>query len=158
MFPDLRYSLRLLRRNPGFTLVAALTLALGIGANTAIFTVVNGVLFRRLPFREPDRLVMVWATNQKRSNQHDVSSYPQFSDWRGQNHVFAGVAASAGLGANLTGVDEPERLSGLRVTANLFPLLGVTPALGRTFSAEEEQPGREKVVILSDGLWRRRLG
>src|SRR5574341_972120 len=157
LWQDVRYGLRALVKSSGFTAVAVLTLALGIGANSAIFSVVNAVLLRPLPYQDPDRLAMVWATNLKRGYQRDVSSYPQFLEWKQRNHVFADLAAGAGLGVNLTGVDVPERLFGWRVTSNLFALLGASPSLGRSFSPDEEQPGKNRVVILSDGLWRRRF-
>jgi putative ABC transport system permease protein len=144
---DLRYGMRMLGRNPGFTFVAVLTLALGIGANTAIFSVVNAVLLRSLPYRDPDRLVVVSDT---------AGGY--FLDWRDQAKAFEHVAAYTPAIADLKGSGEPERLDAGAVSADLFATLGVAPALGRTFTSEEDTYGGPPVVILSDTLWRRRFG
>jgi putative ABC transport system permease protein len=153
---DLRFGLRQLRRNPGFTAVAVITLALGIGANTAVFSVVSGVLLRRLPYRDPDRLVWVnefWP----RLNNAIVPS-PDFLNWRGQNLVFESVAAYGGFGElNLSGSGEPERIDGIGVTWDFFPMLGTRPALGRNFLPEEDQPGGAPVAIVSHSLWKRRF-
>src|SRR5262245_5708464 len=158
MFQDLRFSLRMLLKNPGFTLVAMLTLAVGIGANTAIFSVVNAVLLRPLPYQDPDRLAMLWTDDPKHDIHEEGVSYPNFLDWRGQNKLFTDMAiCSRGNPVVLTGVDEPERVMGDLVSANLFPLLGVRPALGRAFSPDEELR-RTRVVVISHGLWRRRFG
>src|SRR5215212_10183748 len=155
---DLRYGLRTLRKHPGFTLVAVIALALGIGANTAIFSVVNTVLLRPLPYKDPDRLVMVWEDDTKGGYPRDTPAAANYLDWRNQNQVFAGMAAMADLSFNLTGTGDPERIDGKLVSANLFPLLGVEPQLGRAFLPEEDQPGGNHVVILSHGLWQRRFG
>jgi putative ABC transport system permease protein len=158
LIQDLRYGARTLRKNPGFTAVAALTLALGIGANTAIFSVVNAVLFRPLQYSDPDRLVQVWQNfPQLGANQVTVSA-PEFLDYKDQNRVFERMAAFRPQGFNLTGGAEPELIFGARVSADLFPLLGVAPALGRAFFPEEEQIGGPRAVILSHGLWQRRFG
>ncbi len=157
LWQDLRYGLRMLIKNPGFTLVAVIALALGIGANSAIFSVVNTVLLRPLPYKEPDRLVMVWEDASKRGYPRDTPAVANYIDWRNQNQVFEGMAALADQSFNLTGVGDPERIDGRRVSANLFTLLGVDPVLGRPFVAEEDQPGAEKVVMISHGLWRRRF-
>ena len=158
LWQDLRYALRMPFKNPGFTAVAVLTLALGIGANTAIFSVINTVLLRPLPYKDPDRLGMVWEDNTKGGYPRDTPAAANYVDWRDQNQVFESMAAMADQSFNLTGVGEPERIEGRRVSASLFPLLGVEPYLGRAFSPEEDQPGNNRVVILSYGLWQRRFG
>jgi predicted permease len=158
VWQDLRYGARMLRTNPGFTSIAVITLALGIGANTAIFSVVNAVLLRPLQYSDPDRLVQVWQNfPQLGANQVTVSA-PEFLDYKGQNRVFERMAAFRPQGYILTGGSEPERIFGARVSADLFPLLGVAPALGRTFLHEEDQIGGPRAVILSHGLWQRRFG
>jgi len=155
---DLRYGLRMLLKNPGFTIVAIIALALGIGANTAIFSVVNTVLLRPLPYKDPDRLVMVWEENSKQGFPRDTPSAANYIDWRDQNHVFEGMAAMVELSFNLTGAGDPERIDGQRVSANLFFLLGINPQLGRAFLPEEDRPGANHVVIMSHGLWQRQFG
>ncbi|MGE0128236.1 MAG: ABC transporter permease [Blastocatellales bacterium] len=155
---DLRYGARMLLKNPGFTLVAVITLALGIGANTAIFSVVNGVLLSALPYPQSDQLTMVWLDNRRQGIRDDITSYPNFQDWRNQNKTFQGMAGVRSLNVNLTGAGEPEELRAATVSSNFFQLMGVGPAQGRGFTAEEEQPGKDKVVILSHGLWQRRFG
>lgn len=155
---DLRYAVRLQRKNPGFTIVAVIALALGIGANTAIFSVVNTVLLRPLPYRDPDRLVMVWEDSSKQGYPQDTPAAANFVDWRDQNEVFEGMAAMTDTSFNLTGTGDPERLEGRAVSTTLFPLLGVEPQIGRVFTAAEDQPGSERVVLISYGLWQRRFG
>jgi putative ABC transport system permease protein len=155
---DLRYGLRMLAKNPGFTMVAVIALALGIGANSAIFSVVNTVLLRPLPYKNPERLVMVWEENSKQGFPRDTPSPANFADWRDQNHVFESMAALVEISFNLTGTGDPERIDGRRVSASLFSLLGVEPQLGRAFRVEEDQPGGNHVVIISYGLWQRRFG
>ena len=155
---DLRYAARLQRKNPAFTIVAVIALALGIGANTAIFSVVNTVILRPLPYRDPERLVMVWEDATKQGYPRDTPAAANFVDWRDQNHVFEGMAAITDDSFNLTGSGEPERLEGHRVSASLFPLLGVEPHIGRVFTAAEDQPGAQHVVLLSYALWQRRFG
>src|SRR5262245_49564857 len=157
MGQDRGFGLRMLWKNPGFTLVAVLTLGLGIGANTAIFSVVNGVLLRPLPFHQPDRLAMLWTDDLKRNLHEGATSYPSFLDWRSQSQTFVEMAIFTGNPLVLTDTDEPERVLGGFVSANLFTLLGVKPAVGRTFSPGEEEGG-ERVVVLSHGLWQRRFG
>jgi putative ABC transport system permease protein len=153
---DLRFAFRQLRKSPGFTAVVVLTLALGIGANTTMFTAVNAILLRPLPYPQPDRLVgILEATRQESAS---VVAYPDFLDWQQQNQVFAEMAAYQLAAFNLTGADEPERVPGLRITANFFRTLGVKPALGRDFLAEEDQPGGRTVLLLSHRLWQRRFG
>ena len=163
LFQDLRYALRQLRRSPGFTLVAVLTLALGIGANTTIFSVMNATILKQLSFSDPDRLVLVWQTFGKGPDNYSIVSAPNYWDFERQNHVFEGIALfdSAGRGYNLsTGGSnaEPEQVSGLRVSANFFSVLRVQPFLGRTFLPEEEIRGKDHEVILNYGLWQRRYG
>ena len=155
---DLRYAIRLQRKNPGFTIVAVIALALGIGANTAIFSVVNTVLLRPLPYKDPERLVMVWEEATKAGYPQDTPAAANFVDWRDQNSSFEGMAAITDDSFNLTGSGDPERLEGQRVSTSLFPLLGVEPQIGRVFTSAEDQPGNERVVLLSYGLWQRRFG
>lgn len=155
MFQDLRYGVWMLLKHKGMTLIAIITLALGIGANTAIFSVVNGVLLRPLPYKDPQRLVMVWATK-PRYLVFPINS-AEFVDLRDQNQSFEHVAAFQPLSLNITQGGEPEVLGGTRASANLFTLLGVESKLGRTFLPEEDQPGANRVVIFSHGLWQRRF-
>ena len=154
---DLRYGLRMLLRSKSFTAIAVLALALGIGANSAIFSVVNTVLLRPLPYKNPDALMTVWEDATHMGFPFNTPSPANFIDWRDQNTVFEGMAALAQRSFNLTGAGEPERFDGRRVSANLFTLLGVQPELGRGFLPEEDQPGT-RVVILSHGVWQRRFG
>jgi predicted permease len=160
-FPaDLRYAFRVLRRDPAFTAVAIATLALGIGANTTMFSVVNATLLRPLPFPDADRLVFVWQGKVDDPKNLNIVSLPNFRDWRSESRAFASMALfdSAGRGYNLSGGAEPEQVSGVRVTASFFTALGVPPLLGRTFRPEEEEPGNDREVVLSHGLWKRRYG
>jgi len=154
---DLRYTLRTLRRDRGFALVAVAILALGIGANTAIFSVINRVLLRRLPYKDPDRLVMVWEENRHRGWFENIVSSANFLDWKRQNDVFIDMAAFESNSFNLTGERAAEEVSGERVTTNLFAVLGVQPYRGRPFSPEEEKRGNA-AVVLSYGLWQERYG
>lgn len=154
---DVQYGLRMLAKNPAFTAIAVLALALGIGANSAIFSVVNAILLRPLPYKNPDQLVMVWENLAHLGFPKNTPSPANFLDWRQQATVFQGMGAFAERSLNLTGAGEPERLDGRRVSANLFDLLGVRPIIGRTFVAEEDEPGT-KVVLLSESLWKRRFG
>src|SRR5262247_3137869 len=131
LWQDLRFGARMLRKKPGFTLIAMITLSLGIGANTAIFSVVNAVLVRPLPFREPERLVMVWRTNTERTMGDAPVSLPNFIDWKRRNEVFEQMAARRTGNFNLTDGAEPEIAQGAEVTAGFFATLGVAPALGR---------------------------
>ena len=155
---DARYGARMLRRNPSFVAVVTLTLALGIGANTAIFSVVNSVLLKPLPFKDPNRLVIIWENDTKNRATNSPVSLSDFVDWKDQTGAFEQIAAWRFLYFNLSGRDEPERVQGLTVSASFLPLLGAQVQLGRTFLPEEEQIGRDKVVVLSDPLWRRRFG
>jgi putative ABC transport system permease protein len=156
---DLRFSLRALQRNPGFASVAILTIALGIGVNTAIFSVVNAVVLQPLPFPEPDQLVTVWENLELRGGPtQEWTGRSTFADWRENNESFSGMAAVTGWAPNLTGVDRPERLSGAIVSPGYFSVLGVQPVQGRAFLPEEETPGNDQVVVLSHELWQRRFG
>jgi putative ABC transport system permease protein len=153
---DLRYGARVLLKSPGFTLVAVLALALGIGANSAIFSVVNAVLLRPLPYSEPDRLVRVGGTS--KTELIGTFSPPDFFDWRARNTVFEGMAAYDASSPSLTGGGEPERLNAARVSPGFFSLLRTPPALGREFLPQEEQRGQHRVAVLSHALWQRRFG
>ncbi|MEN3330906.1 MAG: hypothetical protein V7641_271 [Blastocatellia bacterium] len=155
---DIRYGFRLFVKKPGFTLIVVLTLALGIGANTAIFGIINTVLMHPLPFREPHRLVMLWETNLEEGVSQDQVSPPNLRDWRDQSQVFDGVAAFASTNFTLTGLDETEKINGSQITPELLPLLGVNPIKGRVFASDEGQPGRDQVVLVAQGLWQRRFG
>jgi putative ABC transport system permease protein len=160
MLNDLRYAIRMLLKNPGFTAVAVLTLALGIGANTAIFSVVNAVLLRALPYHDPEQLVMLWTDNPSSNvGFHELPPTPtDLIAWRSQAQSFDQIAAFKVAWANLSDQGDPERVGAVRVTANLFPLLGLQTMLGRIFMLEEEQPGPNKAAIISYGLWKRRYG
>ncbi|HEX8161824.1 MAG TPA: ABC transporter permease [Pyrinomonadaceae bacterium] len=156
---DLRYSFRALRKTPVFTAVAVVALALGIGANSAIFSVVNAVLLRPLPFEGAERLLSVQVRNEKAGGVGVEQSYPNFVDLRAQCQSCEGMAAYSGATTFLMNPgEEPERVRGVQASADLLPLLGVRPALGRAFTAEEDQPGAGRVVVLSYGLWRRSFG
>ena len=155
---DLRYGARMLLKKPGFTLVAIATLSLGIGANTAIFSVINGVLLSGLPYPQPEQLAMVWLDNRRQGIPDDITSYPNFVDWRDRNKTFQGMAGMTSSNLHLTGVGEPEEIRAATVSINFFQVVGVGPALGRGFTAEEERPGSDRVVILSNALWQRRFG
>ena len=152
---DLRYAVRLLRRAPAFASVAIVTLALGIGANTAIFSVVRAVLLRPLPYADADRLVAVGT--QSPSGSPNNVGYTTFLDWRERTHSFAELALIRSWTPTLGGTGEPERLNAMRVSANFFHMLGVKPALGRDFTSADDTPSGWRVLILSDGLWRRRF-
>jgi len=153
---DLKFALRQLLKNPGFSAVAVLTLALGIGANTAIFSVINAVVLRPPPFKEPERLVFV---SEKSKDMDNMSvAYPNFLDWQRQQESFSSFAAFRTEEWNLTGDGHPERITGLQVSAGFFPTLGVQPLRGRVFTADEDKVGGERVVVLSEGIWRRRFG
>ena len=154
---DLRYGLRTLAKNPAFTSIAIVALALGIGANSAIFSVVDAVLLRPLPFKKPEQLVMLWENATHLGFPKNTPSPANFLDWQKQAGAFTGMAAMVERSFNLTGVGEPERLDGRRVSANLFDLLGVRAVLGRTFVPDDDRPGSH-VVLLSYSLWQRRFG
>src|ERR1700683_2807225 len=160
LWTDLRYSLRTLRKSPGFTAVVILTLALGIGANTTIFSVIDAVFLKPLPFPDPDRLVMVWQHNMRDPDDHNTISLPNYLDWKQQNHVFQNMAIfdSAWKSYSFSGERNPEQVYRVRVSASFFDVLRVQPILGRTFVPEEEIAGRDREVVLSYGLWQRRYG
>jgi putative ABC transport system permease protein len=147
----------MLWKRPGFTLIAVVTLALGIGANTAIFSVIDALMLRPLPFREPDKLFQVWESNVKPGYNEMSASYPNFADWRDQNQVFEQIAIYSDSTFNLTGAAEPERIQGAVVAPAFFPLLGVKPMLGRVFLSEEDHPNKVFSVVMSERLWRRRF-
>jgi putative ABC transport system permease protein len=157
LWQDFRFGLRMLAKNAGFTAVAVIALALGIGANSAIFSVVNTVLLRPLPYPDPNRIMTVWEDGSSHGFPINVTSVANYIDWRDQNKVFEGMAIVGRISFNLTGAGQPERIDGRRVSANVFPLLGVDPELGRVFLPEEDGPSANRVVILSHGLWQRRF-
>jgi len=154
---DVRFAVRSLRRAPGFAIAAIVTLALGIGANTAIFSAVYAVLLKPLPYQSPEQLYTVEITIPERLEQFGAlgGRIQDYLEWRGADTAFSDVATMTPVQWNLTGTGEPERVGGVRVSANFFSFLGVQPAQGRGFTSEEEQPGRDRVVVISDGLWRR---
>jgi putative ABC transport system permease protein len=158
MMRDLRYAFRRLLHNPGFSLVVVLTLALGIGANTAIFSIVNGVLLRPLPYDQPERLVVLNHYYGNLDGLEAGFAVPTYRDIRERLSIFEAFAVGQGWNANLTGIGQPERLIASRTTAEFFRVFGVPPQLGRTFVAGEDHAGREKVVVLSHGFWQRRFG
>src|SRR5947209_1067508 len=153
LIQDVRYGWRMLRRNPGFTAVAILTLALGIGANSAIFTVVNAVLLQPLPYPEPNRLVYL-----NEGNRGSSIGYPNFVDWRAQNKVFEHIAATQSVSFVLTGHGEAELIPSNYISEGFFQTLGIKPALGRDFLPEEDKPGATPVAIVSHTFWQQHLG
>jgi putative ABC transport system permease protein len=158
---DIRYGFRTLLREPGFLAAAVLTLALGVGANTTIFSVINATILKPLPFPDSDRLVLLWKTFGKAPGNENLMSAPDFWDLKNQTHSFERVAIfdSSGRGYNLSARGaEPEQVSGLRVSADFFSVLGAKPMVGRSFLTEEELPGKDHEVILSYSLWKRRYG
>ena len=156
LLQDVRYALRNLRKRPLFSLIVVFTLALGIGANTAIFSVVDAVLLAPLPYGEPDNLVVLWAKNEKQNVTQQPVSYPNIVDLKQANDVFEHLSAIRGESFSLTDRDEPERVTGVRVSTDILTLLGTTPVLGRNFVPEEEQPAKAAVALVSHGLWQRR--
>jgi len=155
---DIQYSVRSIIKRPGFSIVAIITLALGIGANSAIFSVVNGILWRPLPYPEPQQLVVPWENHQARGGPaREWFSPPDFADWRDQNKVFSHLSAFNNWAPTLTGREEPEPLVGASVSHDMFSLLGTAPVLGRSFTSEEDQPKAPSVVMLSNELWRQRF-
>lgn len=155
---DLRYARRILRKYPGFSLAIILTAALGIGANVTIFSVLDAVILEPLPYKDPDRLVRLSESNLGQSQNESPVSVPNFQDWQRQQSSFEEVSALELATFNLTGRGEPQRVAAARISANLVPMLGVSPALGRTLLPEEEKPGKNKVVLLSDALWQKQFG
>lgn len=156
LLQDIRHALRMLVQSPGFTAIAILTLALGIGANTALFSVVNGVLFNPLPYPQPDRMVALYSRTS--TFAQSSISYPNFLDWQRNNQSLAAIAAYRSDNFNLTGAGEPERLRAEMVSADFFSILGVTPLIGRDFTAQDDHAGAAPVVILSEGFWKRKFG
>jgi len=155
---DLRYAVRTLRRSPGFTVIAVLTMAIGVGANTAIFSIVDAVLLRPLPFPRADALLLVTQSNRQTKQVLGPGSPANFLDWRARNRAFAGMAGFEGTSLILSDGDHPERLDGTMVNVNFFDVLEVAPAIGRSFGEADERPGAPRVAILSDGAWRTRFG
>src|SRR5437763_2929226 len=153
---DLRYGARMLAKSPGFAVIAILTLALGIGANTAIFSVVNGVLLNPLPFPHPDQIVSLFTEMPNFKN--GSISYPNFEDWQRMNRSFSSIAAYRSTGFNLSGHGEPEHLHGELISAGFFEILGINPLLGRSFSADEDRLGANPTVMITEGLWKRKYG
>jgi putative ABC transport system permease protein len=159
LLQDWRYACRMLVRDPWFTTLVVITLALGIGANGAIFSVVHAVLLRELPYARPGELVMVWEARPREGKFDNVVSPADFLDWRARQKVFAGIAAQWGMRQTLTGgAGEAEQIGVANISASFFGVLGVAPALGRDFRADEEQAGRNRVVMLNHGFWQRRFG
>ena len=155
---DLKFAFRSLLKRPSFTAIAVLTLALGIGANTTLFSFVNGILLRPLPYKDPGQLVILDETAPKQGMKSFDVSFPNFVDWREQNHSFEDIAVYQDGNYSLVGAGEPEQIPGARISQGLFELLGVAPKLGRTFTAEEDRPETNNVVLISDSLWQRRFG
>src|SRR3989442_3831627 len=159
LIKDIRYGIRSLLGRPAFTLISVVTLALGIGASTSIFSVVQAVLLRSLPYGNADRLVMVWENNRRRDlKQQNVIMLGNFVDWKEQNHVFDDMAAFIDRNAKLTSDGEPEEIPTQIATSNFFSVLGVNPIMGRTFTPDDGQPNQPDVVVLSYSLWQRRFG
>src|ERR1041385_191431 len=156
LLKDIRYGVRGLLKHPGFAAIVILTLAVGIGASTAIFTVVNSVMLRRLPYRTAARIVAIQELNPK--GERIQSTAANFLDWRAQNTVFEQLAAIRSANANLNLSDETERIDVAQTSANFFDVFGIEPQLGRLFVAADEQAGHQPIVVLSDHLWRRRFG
>ncbi|MFL6213550.1 MAG: ABC transporter permease [Blastocatellia bacterium] len=158
LWHDLRFATRTLVKKPGFTFVLVLALALGIGANTAIFSVVNAVLLRPLPYKDAERLVWIWETNPKNDIAQESASPPNYNDWKAQNQSFEEMGAFVNTRMTLTGSGEPERYNAAYVTTGFFEVLGVPPQIGRTFTPDEDKPNSANVIVLSYGLWQRRFG
>ena len=160
MIQDLRFGVRMLLKHPGFTLIATVTLALGIGANTALFSVVNAVLLKALPYADPQRIVVLWTDNPKL--QLGFPEIPpansDIPEWRAQTQSFEQMAVCRSNPADLSSDGEPERVGGVAVSADFFPVFGVAPQMGRVFTETEDQPGGDKVAVISHALWQRRFG
>src|SRR6185503_8682084 len=155
---DIRFALRSLLKRPGFSVIVVLTLALGIGANAAVFSVINAVLLRPLPYRDVDRVVTLWQNNTKAGNSRNEVSPANFIDWKEQSNSFEALAGIEPFGFSLVGDGEPERLSAWLVTSGVFQIAGTDALLGRTFSSEDYQPGNNRLLVLGHGLWQRRSG
>jgi len=158
LFSDFRHAIRSIIKRPGFAAIAVITLALGIGANTAIFSTVNALLLNPLPFPNQNRVVAIWDKNPSRDMDHNEVTMANYLDWRAQNQSFEHLALERWWSTNLTAGDTPERVQGFLVTANFFDVLGVKPVKGRNFAEEENQPGKDTVAIITDSLWQRRFG
>jgi putative ABC transport system permease protein len=158
LFSDFRYAIRNLIKRPGFTAIAVITLAIGIGANSAIFSAINALLLKPLPIPNQDRVVAIWDKNPSRGVEHNEVAFANYLDWRAQNHSFDQLALERWWSTNLTGGDMPERIQGFLVTTNFFDVVGVKPAQGRNFLDEENQPGKDGVAIIAHSLWQRRFG
>src|ERR1044071_7585209 len=160
LLQDVRYALRTMRRKPGFTAIVVLALAIGIGANTAIFSVVNAVLLQALPYKDPNRLAMIWETNPTIQVGFDLLpvSSANFVDWRDQNKSFESVSIIDNARATLTGSNTPERVAAANVSSSFFEVMRVEPVLGRVFNQEEDNPGNNHVAVISYGMWQRRFG
>ena len=156
MYQDLIYGLRWLRKNPGFTVLSVLMLAVGIGVNTAMFSVINAVLLRPLPYAEPDRIVFMNESGPEIQNR--LVSYPNFVDWRARNQVFESISTIRGWSVNITGTDQPESVDSRMVTSEYFKVMRATPMLGRDFTADDDKPGAHPVTIISYGTWQQRYG
>src|SRR6478672_8200824 len=155
---DLRHGLRLAGRQPAFALPTVFMLALGIAVNAAMFSVLNTLLFHALPYRDAERILAIYQANPQRGLRHQLVSIPDYFDWQRENQAFDGLAAWNFQYFTLSGTGQPERVQGLKVTADFFNILGVPAARGRGLTPEDEKPGHDRVVILSDGLWKRRFG
>ena len=158
LFEDLRFAAVALARRPLFAGAVVATLALGIGGNVALFSVVDGVLLRPLPYKDPERLVMVWENDRLRGSDREAVSAPDFRDFALTNRSFESLVARERLDRTLGTLTEPVRVSSARVGAGYFGVLGVSPLLGRTFLPEEERPGNDRVVVVTEGVWRERFG
>ncbi|HEU4870175.1 MAG TPA: ABC transporter permease, partial [Pyrinomonadaceae bacterium] len=158
LLSDVRYAVRNLLRRPGFTIIAVVTLALGIGANTTIFSAINALLVKPLPFPELDRVVAIWDKLPNRNLLHNEVSVANYLDWQAQAQSFEQLALYRWWSANLTGIDPPERIQGFLVTANFLDTTGMKPIMGRTFLPEENQPGKDAVAVITHSLWQRRFG
>ena len=158
LWHDLRFAARTLLKKPGFTFVLVLALALGIGANTAIFSVVNAVLLRPLPYKDAGQLVWIWGTNPRNDIDFEVASAPDYNDWKTQSQSFEEMGAFVNTRLTLTDHGEPERYDGAYVTEGFFEVLGVQPQIGRTFTEDENKPNSARVIVLSHALWQRRFG
>ena len=158
LFQDVRYGWRMLLKKPGFTIVAALALALGIGANSAIFSVINATLLKPLPLNDLDRIVTLWERVPSQGVERNEASVANYLDWRGQSNSFENLAIYTWWSANLGGIEPPERVRGFQVSPNLLDTVGIKVASGRNFRPDEDQPGKDNVVILTQGLWQRSFG
>ncbi|MFL6276651.1 MAG: ABC transporter permease, partial [Blastocatellia bacterium] len=157
LLQDLRYGFRMLRKSPLVTLVAVVSLALGISANTVIFSVVNAILLKSLPFQDPEQIILVWGNNPSAGYERSQVSATDTDDWRQQNSVFEDIATYSNWSATLLGEGEPERIHGIQVGDGYFAVMKATPMLGRTFLPEDQEDGKDFVIVLGYGLWQRRF-